>query len=257
MELPDLLSLLESVRDGRATPVQAAEALRTLPARRLGHVAHDAHRTLRRGVGEVVYAPGKDDTQLADAVRASLEAGGNCMATRVSPAQAEVLRAAFGGDGFTHHPLARVVTVVRRPIPDRGRGTILVFTAGTSDVPVAEEAAVACEFFGNRVQRAWDVGVAGIHRVLDHVDDIRAATVIIVAAGMEGALPSVIAGLAPCPVVAVPTSVGYGASFGGVAALLAMLNSCAGGVSVVNIDNGFGAAMMATLINRRRDGEGA
>lgn len=257
MEATELLSILESVRDGRCSPDQAVEALRTGPTRRVGDVAHDAHRMLRRGVGEVVFAPGKSATQLVDAVRAALDSGTNCMATRVSQEAASSLQTAFDEPGFTWHPAARIVTVVRRPVVDQGRGPILVMTAGTSDVPVAQEAAVACEFFGNRVVRAWDVGVAGIHRVIEHLDAIREATVIIVAAGMEGALPSVIAGMAPCPVVAVPTSVGYGASFGGIAALLAMLNSCAGGVSVVNIDNGFGAAMTATLINRRRPTEPA
>jgi NCAIR mutase (PurE)-related protein len=253
MDRTALLAILKAVQDGSRTPEQAAQELAALPTRRLGLVSFDAHRAVRRGVGEVVFAPGKADDQLVDAARAALDSGQNCMVTRVSSEAAAVLRDTFGDPGFTHHAAARVVTIVRRPIADQGRGTILVMTAGTSDTPVAEEAAVACEFFGNRVVRAWDVGVAGIHRLVDHLDAIGSATVIIVAAGMEGALPSVVAGLAPCPVVAVPTSIGYGASFGGVAALLAMLNSCAGGVSVVNIDNGFGAAMTATLINRRRD----
>lgn len=253
MDRTELLRILKAVQDGVRSPEEAARDVTALPTRRLGHVAFDAHRAMRRGVGEVVFAPGKDDRQLVDAARAALDSEQNCMVTRVSPEGATLLRDTFGEDGFTHHPAARVATIVRRPIADRGRGTILVMTAGTSDTPVAEEAAITCEFFGNRVVRAWDVGVAGIHRLVDHLDAIASATVVIVAAGMEGALPSVIAGLAPCPVVAVPTSVGYGASFGGVAALLAMLNSCAGGVSVVNIDNGFGAAMTATLINRQRD----
>ncbi len=257
MELPDLLSILEAVRDGTRSPQQAVDTLRTLPTRRLGDVAFDAHRALRRGVGEVVFAPGKDDGQLVDAARASLESGQNCLVTRISPDGAEALRLAFGNEGFTHYRKASIVTIIERPVVDQGRGTILVMTAGTSDVHIAEEAAIACEFFGNKVARAWDVGVAGIHRLMDHMDEIRSATVIIAVAGMEGALPSVVAGLAPCPVIGVPTSVGYGASFGGVAALLGMLNSCAGGVSVVNIDNGFGAAMTATLINRRRDGDPA
>lgn len=251
---PDaILTLLEAVRDGSATPAQAMQTLKHLPTRRLHDVAIDSHRSLRRGVGEVIFASGKSDTQIETAIRLALDAGPNCLVTRLEPPKAPGLLECFAEHAPAWHEEARLLSIVRKAPGDLGRGEILVITAGSSDVPVAEEAALTCEFFGNRVLRAYDVGVAGIHRLLEHWESIARATVIIAVAGMEGALPSVVAGLAPCPVIAVPTRVGYGASFGGLAALLAMLNSCAGGVSVVNIDNGFGAAMSATLINRRRE----
>jgi hypothetical protein len=250
----DILGLLEEVGAGRRSPLDALETLRTLPARRLGQVVHDSHRPLRRGVPEIVYAPGKDARQLADAVASALDSGENCLVSRVSPAQAEALLSRFADRSPSHREGARMVTFVQRPVEDAGRGEVLVLSAGTSDVPVAEEAAIACEVMGNRVGRGYDVGVAALHRLLEHLDAIRRATVIIAVAGMEGALPGVVAGLAPCPVIAVPTSVGYGASAGGFTALLGMLSSCAGGLTVVNIDNGIGAAIAATLVNRRRPG---
>lgn len=251
MDEIDVRNLLESVREGTLGPDEALGRLKVLPFQRTRDVNIDSHRRLRRGLPEVVFAQGKSDVQLVEAVRAALGADGSCIVTRVSPAQAALIQ----GDvdrSAVHSEQARMVTIQKSPVPDRGRGTVLVVTAGTSDVPVAEEAAVTCEALGNRVQRTYDVGVAGIHRLLENLDAIQEASVIVAVAGMEGALPSVVAGLAPCPVIAVPTSIGYGASFGGIAALLAMLNSCAGGVTVVNIDNGFGAGVAASLINRRR-----
>jgi len=252
MDEGDILKLLHAVRDGGMAPEAAIEQLRNLPVTQVGDVAHDSHRSLRRGLAEVVFAQGKSDAQLADAVTAALSSGQNCLLTRVSPAQAALLTRILDGRDVQWHENARAVTVIQKPVTDLGRGEIVILTAGTSDVPVAEEAAVTCAMMGNRVRRVFDVGVAGLHRPLGHLDAIRSASVLIVVAGMEGALPSVVAGLAPCPVIGVPTSVGYGTSFGGVTALLSMLNSCAGGVTVVNIDNGFGAAVAATLMNRRR-----
>lgn len=252
MDEKDLLGLLEDVGAGRRTPSELLETLKVLPARRMGQVVHDSHRPIRRGLPEVVYAPGKGDDALRDAVAAALASGENCIASRVSPGQADLLSRAFPGAVPRHHATARLWVAEPRPLGDRGRGEVLVLSAGTSDVPVAEEAALSCEVMGNRVVRAYDTGVAAIHRLLDHLDAIRRASVIIAVAGMEGALPGVVAGLAPCPVIAVPTSVGYGAALGGVTALLGMLASCAGGLTVVNIDNGIGAAMAATLMNRRR-----
>jgi NCAIR mutase (PurE)-related protein len=249
----DVTGILEAVKDGSLTVDAAVERLKVLPVVRSGDVVHDAHRALRRGLAEVVFAEGKSDAHLLDAVKAAVESGENCLVTRVTAGQAAIVTQAMTGRDVSYHKAARLLTIVQKPIADLGRGEILVISAGTSDVPVAEEAAVTCATLGNRVRRVYDVGVAGLHRLLQHVDAIRDATAIIVVAGMEGALPSVVAGLAPCPVIGVPTSVGYGTAFGGVTPLLAMLNSCAGGVTVVNIDNGFGAAVSATLINRRRD----
>ena len=247
----DVKALLDSVRDGTLEPGEALGRLKILPYQRSRDVNIDNHRRLRRGLPEVVFAQGKSDAQLVEAVLAALGGDGSCIVTRVSDEQATLIREKVDPDAI-HSIDARMVIIQKVPEPDRGRGTVLVVTAGTSDVPVAEEAAVTCEALGNRVCRTYDVGVAGLHRLLENLGAIQEASVIIAVAGMEGALPSVVAGLAPCPVIAVPTSIGYGASLGGIAALLAMLNSCAGGVTVVNIDNGFGAGVAASLINRRR-----
>lgn len=256
MDEVEVGKLLQAVKAGAMTVEAALDRLRVLPAQELGSVAHDSHRPLRRGVVEAVYAPGKTDVQLLDAVRMSLDGGENCIVTRVTPAQAALLHQSLAGWDISHHSVARMVTIIQKPVADLGRGEVIVMCAGASDVAVAEEAAVTCSTLGNRVRRVFDVGVAGIHRLVPHLEAIRDAAVIIVVAGMEGALPSVVAGLAGCPVIGVPTSVGYGASFGGITPLLAMLNSCAGGVLVVNVDNGFGAGVAATLINRRRPFDG-
>lgn len=252
MDEQDLRRLLESVKEGRTGTDEALSHLRDFDIRRVGDVSFDAHRPLRRGLAEAVFAERKSDEQLCDAVAAALAAGGDVLVTRLAPSRAGLLRDRFPDQAIELATGARTAMIRRRPFEDRGRGEILVLCAGTADVAVAEEAAITAEFLGNRVVRGFDVGVAGLHRLLPHLPDLQRATVAIVVAGMEGALPSVVAGLAPCPVIAVPTSVGYGASFGGVAALLAMLNSCAGGVTVVNIDNGYGAGVAAALVNRKR-----
>ena len=207
----------------------------------------DGHRSLRKGFPEVIYCEGKTAAQVVKIARTILHHNDNLLATRSSKETFRAVKRAF--PKAKYHEAARAVTVVRKPLPKRG-GTVAVLCAGTTDIPVAEEAVVTADIMGNRVKRYYDVGVAGIHRLLAINDELLDASVLIVVAGMEGALPSVVAGLVDKPVIAVPTSVGYGASFGGVAALLAMLNSCASGVTVVNIDNGFGAGYAASLINQ-------
>lgn len=216
----------------------------------LGFAQLDLTRAERQGTGEVVYGEGKTPEQVAGIIDALVGAGqGRVLATRLSTEKFEsVAKLVSCGKALDYHEDARLLAVGGMPEPD-GDGTVVVACAGTSDLPVAEEAALTAEFLGNRVKRLYDVGVAGLHRLLAHTDELNKAQVIIAVAGMEGALASVIGGLVKAPVIAVPTSVGYGASLGGVAALLAMLNSCASGVSVVNIDNGFGAAFQASLIN--------
>ena len=221
----------------------------------LPYACVDTDRARRTGVAEVVYGAGKSAAQIAG-IFSELTAAAQerVLATRLDADKAAELAGLLAPElscRFSYHAEARLGILGGLPEPD-GAGELLVMCAGTSDVPVAEEAALTAEFLGNRVRRVYDVGVAGIHRLLAHTDEIQRARAIVAVAGMEGALPSVVAGLAPCPVIAVPTSVGYGASFGGVTALLAMLNSCASGVSVVNIDNGFGAAFQASLINHPR-----
>lgn len=241
-----LMQLLQEVRDGHVTPESAALRLKTAPFEDIGYAKVDTHRKLRQGTAEVIYGAGKTPEQISG-IAASMRK--NCqdtiLITRMAPEAAEIVK--------KDHPLVYFETArvgIIGPVPEpKGNGKIAVITAGTSDIPVAEEAALTAEVLGNEVTRLYDVGVAGLHRLLAHLDEIMSANVIIVIAGMEGALASVIGGLVDCPVVAVPTSVGYGAAFGGVAALLSMLNSCASGVSVVNIDNGFGAGFIASRIN--------
>jgi NCAIR mutase (PurE)-related protein len=248
---PDQLrDLLDRVKRGELGLDAAMGELRDLPFRRLGETATiDHHRHLRLGFPEVVFGLGKTAAQIAMILQ-ELAAGGNdALATRVEPAKAREVCTAVAGARYEE--VAQAVVVERRAWTDRGRGSVAVVTAGTSDLPVAEEAAVTLRLFGNRVDRITDVGVAGVHRTLARVDELRRAEVVIVIAGMEGALPSLVAGLVDRPIIAVPTSIGYGASFGGLAALLGMMSSCAPGVTVVNIDNGFGAAYAAALINRR------
>jgi NCAIR mutase (PurE)-related protein len=242
-----LESLLADVAAGRLEPAAAVDRLRHLPFEDLEFARIDHHRALRQGQPEVVFCEGKTVEQVVAICERLAAATGGFLGTRCSPAQAEALQRSF--PEATWHPLARVIVHGAEVASAPGdAGTILVVSAGTSDLPVAEEAAVVAEAFGHRVARLADVGVAGIHRLLAEGARLREASVVIVVAGMEGALPSVVGGLVAVPVIAVPTSVGYGASFGGLAALLGMLNSCAAGVTVVNIDNGFGAAAAASRI---------
>ena len=240
--------LLKQVAARRLTVQQAATRLRHMPFEDLGFARLDTHRALRRGVPEVVFGQGKSADQIAIIGRRMAATGVNMIVTRLAPDKARALKRKLRK--LDYHAGAQVGLLVSEPPKPRGHGAIAVLCAGTSDIPVAEEAALCAELFGNRVDRVYDVGVAGLHRIAAKLEDLRAASVLIVVAGMEGALPSVVAGLLDKPVIAVPTSVGYGAAFGGITALLGMLNSCAGGVTVVNIDNGFGAALAATLMNR-------
>ncbi len=248
MTSSDLLKLLGDVERGALTPDAAAQRLVTLPFEDLGHARVDHHRSLRTGLPEVVFAAGKTAEQTV-AIFTSLAADGvDVLATRTNPATAQAILQRH--PSAVHNELARTVALRQSPNPPAGQGHVAVICAGTSDLPVAEEAAVTAETFGARVTRLYDVGVAGLHRLLAVRDDLKSAHVVIVCAGMEGALPSVVGGLVAVPVIAVPTSVGYGASFGGATALLGMLNSCSPNVTVVNIDNGFGAAYTAVLIAR-------
>ncbi len=242
----EIKQILEGVRDGTVSVEDALLKLKTEPYDDLGFAKVDLHRSIRQGVPEVVYGAGKTVDQILG-ILASMRRNGQdkILITRLSPeAAAEINKTV----SVTYFENAGIATVGEMPEPD-GIGTIVVATGGTSDIPVAEEAALTAEFFGNKITRLYDVGVAGLHRLLSNKEDIMNASVIIAVAGMEGALASVVGGLADCPVIAVPTSVGYGASFGGLSALLSMLNSCASGVSVVNIDNGFGAGYLASMIN--------
>ncbi len=245
----DIRKLLEEVRGGRTGVDQALRRLKTLPFEDLGFAKIDHHRALRQGFPEVVYARGKTAEQVAKIVRGMLGNGSshNILVTRANRAMYQRVRRLARGARF--QPLSGTI-LIRRDKQIRGKGLVLVVSAGTSDIPVAEEAAVTVAAMGSRVETIYDVGVAGLHRLLDHRERLAEARVVICVAGMEGALASVIGGLVSAPVIAVPTSTGYGASLGGVAALLAMLNSCAANVSVVNIDNGFGAGCVASVINQ-------
>ena len=243
-----LRRLLERYREGELPTSEVLEELARLPFREIPEARIDTHRALRQGLPEVVLGQGKTPEQIVRILRALREEGSNLLVTRVTPEVAREVRVEL--PELTHHVAARLLVLQQEPPQGAGLGRIVVVTAGTADVPVAEEAALTAELFGNKVERLYDVGVAGLHRLLASLDVIRNARVLIVVAGMEGALPSVVGGLVDSPVIAVPTSVGYGASFEGVAALLGMLNSCSANVTVVNIDNGFGAAYVATLINR-------
>jgi NCAIR mutase (PurE)-related protein len=258
MDERDLHALLQSFRDGRLSAAKAVERLKNLPFEDLGFAKVDHHRALRQGYAEVIFGKGKTPQHVAEIVRAMLQhkaARQNILVTRASQEMFAALRRMRGGKALLRkaklqfHALSRVITVERSK-QISGKGVIFIVSAGTSDIPVAEEALLTARMMGNRVEHIYDVGVAGIHRLLEHRRDLTTARVIICVAGMEGALPSVVGGLVAVPVIAVPTSTGYGASFGGVAALLGMLNSCASNVTVVNIDNGFGAACVASCINR-------
>ena len=247
--------ILDGVAAGSMTPAAAFKHIRELPFEDLGFAKLDNHRSIRRGIPEVIFGEGKTPDQLVAIGQRVIASGTNLIITRLAADKARIVKRKIRA--LVYHSDARIGTVVKERVEPSGHGIVMVLSAGTSDIPVAEEAALCAELFGNRVARVYDVGVAGIHRLTANLEIIREASVLIVVAGMEGALPSVVAGLVDKPVVAVPTSIGYGASMGGLAALLGMLNSCASGVTVVNIDNGFGAALAATLINRvgiERDG---
>ncbi len=247
MDSVALKQLFEQVKRGKLSPDEAVERLRHLPFEDLGFANVDHHRALRVGIPEIIFGPGKTPQQLAVIFARLAEHGRNVLATRVTSEQVRVVRRKFRKAEF--HELARALTLTRDTTL-HGKGKIVVVSAGTSDIPVAEEAVITAQIMGNEVQHVYDVGVAGIHRLLARRDVLTQARVIIVCAGMEGALPSVVGGLVGVPVIAVPTSVGYGASYQGIAALLGMLNSCASNVTVVNIDNGFGAGYVASIINR-------
>jgi NCAIR mutase (PurE)-related protein len=241
-----LEQVLNRVHARRLSPEKALESLKDYPYQDLGFAKVDHHREVLKGYPEIIYGLGKTPDQIVRIAREIIQNGSNLLVTRVTPEVYGRIRGRLKGTKYNRP--ARTMTLLQKQTPP-GKGRIALITAGTSDIPVAEEAAVTAEVLGNNVDRIYDVGVAGLHRLLHQYERIRGARVIITVAGMEGALPSVVAGLVRVPVIAVPTSIGYGASFKGLAALLAMLNSCPGGVGVVNIDNGFGAAYLASLIN--------
>ena len=246
MTTTEARKLLEKFRAGGVSREKVLQAFQAAPAVDLGFAQVDTHRALRKGFPEVIFGAGKTPEQVVKIASRLLEREQRILITRITPEHARALKRKF--KRAVHHEVARCVTIQRTPATSRA-GSIAVVCAGTSDLPVAEEAAVTAEIMGNNVERIADVGVAGIHRILGRIETIQNANVIIVVAGMEGALPSVVAGLVSKPVIAVPTSIGYGANFGGLAALLGMLNSCGSGVMVVNIDNGFGAGYAASQIN--------
>ncbi len=247
MNAADLRKIFDEVRKGKLSPDEAVSRLRHLPFEDLGFAKVDHHRALRNGMPEIILGEGKTPAQVAGIFARLAKHGGNVLATRTSQQQFAAVKKKVRG--VEYRELARAI-VLQKDSTQYGKGIIAVVSAGTSDIPVAEEALVTAEMMGNEVQHFYDVGVAGIHRLLANREALTKAKVVIVCAGMEGALPSVVGGLVGVPVIAVPTSIGYGASFKGMAALLGMLNSCASNVSVVNIDNGFGAGYVASLINR-------
>ena len=242
---------MDRISRGEVSVDEGIEKLKDLPYEDIG-VAHiDHHRSLRRGLPEVIFGEGKNVSEILSIMDKISKQGENIIVTRLDLNKANDISEKYPKSNY--HERSRILTLMDHPIKSRGRGTILVISAGTSDIPVAEEAALTARFMGNEVETIYDLGVAGLHRLLGHRDQLRKASILIVVAGMEGALPSVVGGLVDKPVVAVPTSVGYGASFQGITALLGMLNSCASGVTVVNIDNGFGAGYAASLMNRKSD----
>lgn len=245
-----LKQLLVSVKNGELDTDEAVRQLKKLPYEDMGYVKLDHHRKLRTGCGEVVYCAGKTPEQAAAIFEKLLACNGRVLGTRADKACYEAVKERL--PQAKYYEQARII-IAGDAEAQKLKGKVVIATGGTSDIPVAEEAAITAEFYGSNVVRLYDVGVAGIHRLLMNTDKLEGANVIVAVAGMEGALASVVAGLADCPVIAVPTSVGYGANFGGVAALLTMLNSCASGVSVVNIDNGFGAGYLANMINNRQE----
>ncbi|SFQ10717.1 hypothetical protein SAMN05216343_12430 [Oscillibacter sp. PC13] len=242
----DILSVLQEVRDGEISPEDALLRLKLAPFEDLGYAKVDYHRAVRQGVPEVIYGQSKTREQIAGILDSMEKRGAtNILVTRIGQEVADYLSGQFP---LRYEPLAKLAVALPEAV--EGRGSIVVATGGTSDMGVAEEAAITAETLGNRVTRLYDVGVAGLHRLLSNLEPLMSARVVIAVAGMEGALASVVGGLVDCPVIAVPTSVGYGASLGGISALLSMLNSCASGTSVVNIDNGFGAGFLASRINQ-------
>ena len=246
MDKKQLQTLLEQVANGGVKPEEALLQIKTEPYKDMGFAKLDTHRGIRQGMAEVIYGAGKTKEQILKIAQAMLtEQEKTVLITRMSQEAADYVKQYLD---LKYVEMSRTGRIGKIPTPD-GAGKIVIATGGTSDMPVAEEAALTAEIYGNEVIRLYDVGVAGMHRLMDHVDEIMSARVIVAIAGMEGALASVIGGMADCPVIAVPTSVGYGANFGGLSALLSMLNSCASGISVVNIDNGFGAGYLASMIN--------
>jgi len=243
-----LEDLLKKVKLGKTSVDEAIAQLKSLPFEDLGYARIDHHRSLRKGFPEVIWGEGKSPNQILSIMKEMKRKGQNVLITRLDEKKAKDIQKAFRK--CRYYSQSKVLTYLIHPVRSEGKGTILVITAGTTDIPVAEEAVITAQFMGNHVETLYDVGVAGIHRLLSERERLEGARVLIVVAGMEGALPSVVGGLVDRPVIAVPTSVGYGTSFGGITALLAMLNSCASGVAVVNIDNGFGAGYMASLMNR-------
>ncbi|MFQ5480751.1 MAG: nickel pincer cofactor biosynthesis protein LarB [Thermodesulfobacteriota bacterium] len=249
MNTKKLQKLLEDIKSGRVDIDSAMERLRFMPFDEgLDFATVDTHRSLRRGFPEVIYGAGKTAAEIRAIAGKIKKAGENVLITRLDAAKSRALRLAFKGS--TYNKRAGTLFIKTNPVEKAGRGDILVLSAGTSDIPVAEEAAVTAESMGNSVKRLYDVGVSGLHRLLYKKEELASAMVIVVVAGMEGALPSVVAGLVARPVIAVPTSIGYGANLGGLTTLMAMLNSCASGITVVNIDNGFGAGYAAAIINK-------
>ncbi len=248
MNPKDLKRLLERVQCGEVSIDTALKTLKTLPFEDIGFATLDHHRSLRKGFPEVIWGEGKTSSQISTIIKKMLTKNQPILVTRVDTRKAASIKKSI--PKITYHPLSRTLTLTSGKTPKTGKGTILIVSAGTSDIPVAEEALITATIMGNKVDHLYDVGVAGIHRLVERKDKLTSALVLIVVAGMEGALPSVIGGLVDKPVIAVPTSTGYGTGFGGIAALLSMLNTCASGVAVVNIDNGFGAGYIASLINK-------
>jgi NCAIR mutase (PurE)-related protein len=252
MQIEQLQKLLEQVKNGQLEIDQAIEKLRHLPFEDLGFACVDHHRQIRRGFPEVIYCPGKTTEQIIEIFSSLAERGNNVLATRAEPQVFDALDKTNKFPKARYEKLARAIVLEQKELPT-SKSILPIVTAGTSDLPVACEAQVTAEIMGQRTELICDVGVAGLHRLFKHLPNLQQANIIIVVAGMEGALASVLGGLVSCPVIAIPTSVGYGASFQGLSALLTMLNSCASGITVVNIDNGFSAAVTATLINRKID----
>ncbi len=248
MDKEYIKSILLDLKDGRISVETCINQLQDLPFKDIGIACIDHHRNIRKGVPEIIFGKGKEVNDILNIIQEMNEKGDNILITKLSSYKAEFIKKRY--PEAKYYKKAMILTITKRPIEIIAKGLILVISAGTSDIPIAEEAFITAKFLGNRVDKIYDVGIAGLHRILAHVDKIREASVLIVVAGMEGALPSVIAGLVEKPIIAVPTSVGYGASFSGIASLLSMLNSCAPGVTVVNIDNGFGAAYAASIINK-------
>ena len=248
MDTTAIKDLLNNVKSGKIDIDEALEKLKKLPFEDIGFATIDHHRSLRRGFPEVIYGPGKKAEEIVKISEKMTEKGENVLITRLNNKKARIVKEHFPASDY--YPGPKALTIKVSPIKKKGRGKILVVSAGTSDMPVAEEAAITARIMGNDVETLFDIGVAGLHRLLGKMDIIMGASVIIVVAGMEGALPSIIGGLVDKPVIAVPTSIGYGTSLKGISALLGMLNSCVSGITVVNIDNGFGAGYAASLINR-------